>query len=116
MNYYKKIQFIYVPHQSEKKYNYLNYKFKKILAPTCGFELYLAQANFYPSLIVGSHSVLFVLIKKIFNKNIKLSPFYFEVDKNVRADSYDFYELSEVRNYFKKNVLNKIKKININVS
>jgi hypothetical protein len=115
-NYYKNIQFIYIPHQSEKKYNYLNYKFKKILVPTCGIELYLAKTNFYPSLIVGSHSVLFVLIKKIFNKNIKLNPYYFEVNHKVRAASYDLYELSEVRNYFKKNILNKIKKININVS
>jgi hypothetical protein len=115
-SYYKNVKFTYVPHQFEKKHNYSGYKFKKILIPRCGLELYLANANFYPNLIVGSHSTLFISLKKIFNNNIKLNPFYFEVNRHVKAQGYNQDEIAVMANYFKKNILKKIKKISINIS
>jgi len=116
INYYKNLEFIYIPHHAEEKHNYLSYKFKNILVPKYNIELYLANKNFYPNLIVGSHSTSFPIIKRIFKNNIKLNPFNFEVNYKVRAPGYNSYAISETGNFFKKNILKKIKKIIINVS
>jgi len=112
----KNINFIYVPHPREISDNYNKYNFQKILKSNYNLELFLINNSFYPKVIVGSYSTLFLTIKSIFGNQLDLKSYSFIVSAKKKAQRYSFcYDRLElINNYFKKNNIF-TKKIIINV-
>jgi hypothetical protein len=108
----KNIDFIYVPHAREISSNYTKYNFKKILESKYNFELFLINSSFYPIMIVGGYSTLFITIKNIFNNKLSLKSYSFSVKYRKRAPRYDVCSsrLRLINNYINKNsnISNKI--------
>jgi hypothetical protein len=112
----KDINFIYVPNPRELSENYNKYNFKKILKSNYNFELFLINSDFYPKVIVGASSTLFLTIKSIFDDQLDLKSYSFIVKSKKKAERYVecYGRLKLINNYFRiNNIFNK--KIIINI-
>lgn len=109
-------RFVYIPHPRESKKNYSNYSFTDIVENNSTFELFLAKEKFLPNSVVGFNSTLFVTLKKIFSNNLKLIPFFFEVNSKFELPNYNRskHVFKSVKNYLESIGFNEIKKITIN--
>ena len=102
---YKNCKLYYFPHPKEKKDNYKNYSYLKIIKTRLPIELHLIKNKYYPMRIIGWNSTAFILIKKLYNSKIKLSNFNLKIEKQYLTRHYLEYvqeRVLKIIDYFNK--------------